>query len=364
MPDCLAATFEGSRQPLTLRRLPLPDLKDGEALVRVECCTLCGSDLHTLDGRRESPVPTILGHEAVGRIERLPPGEKLLAHDGSTLQTGDRVTWTIMAHCGKCRRCRRGWPQKCETLFKYGHEPLGSRSALFGGMAQFVHLVAGTSIFRLPDELPARVLCPANCALATVMAVFRVLGNVSDEVVLIQGAGMLGLAAVTLARRGGAKQIIVTDPIPARLRWAERLGATATVNVSQEAGSLPEVVHALSNGEGVDAAADFSGSSAAIEQALPLLGIGARYALAGAVLPGPPVSLLAEQAVRRCLRIEGVHNYTPTDLGDALVFLENSAKEFPWDELISPEYALNELDAALSMARSGRFARVAIAPGK
>ena len=126
---------------------------------------------------------------------------------GVRCDVGDRITWTLCASCGRCSNCRRGLPQKCEHLFKYGHEALaGDRPS--GGLATHCVLRPGTTIFVVPDELPDSVACPANCATATVMASIRLLQEVTPvqgRTVLIAGMGMLGLTAAAVCSRVGGK---------------------------------------------------------------------------------------------------------------------------------------------------------------
>jgi alcohol dehydrogenase len=111
MSTSLAAIFHETGRELEMRQLARPEPGGAEVLVRVLGCTLCGSDLHTFDGRRDTPVPTILGHEIVGEISAL--GDAAPARDlaGNDLRIGDRVTWSIVANCGDCFFCRRGLPQ-------------------------------------------------------------------------------------------------------------------------------------------------------------------------------------------------------------------------------------------------------------
>src|SRR5690606_7982528 len=145
------------------------------------CCTLCGSDLHTLQGKRDVPVPTILGHEVVGRVAdwggTAPPVDLV----GAPLGHGDRGTWAIAASCGVCFFCLRGIPQKCESLFKYGHEQLAERHLLSGGLATHCHLTKNSAVLQLPEELPDKVASPANCATATVAAALRVAGGCQGD---------------------------------------------------------------------------------------------------------------------------------------------------------------------------------------
>ncbi len=101
----IAAVMTASKHDLELIQYPLPDVGSGCILVRVKCCTICGSDLHTWLGRRSAPTPIILGHEIVGEIVELGDGVTYDSGD-RPLKIGDRITWTIMDNCGKCYYCR------------------------------------------------------------------------------------------------------------------------------------------------------------------------------------------------------------------------------------------------------------------
>lgn len=342
----------------TFRR---PTLSPGEMLVDVTCCTLCGSDLHTISGRRHAPVPSVLGHEILGRVAELPPGEPVRDFSGRPLAVGDRVTWAVAASCGECFFCRRGWPQKCERLFKYGHQSIDAGHPLCGGLAEACHLAAGTAILRVPDELPDVVACPANCATATVAAALRLAGPCRGEVVLVQGAGMLGLTAAAMLSAAGAAERIVCDVNAARLTMAERFGATKTVIVD-EGETLRETIDKLTAGRGVDLVLELSGATAAAEASIDLLRIGGRAVWVGAVLPGRPIQVSAETVVRRCLSIRGIHNYAPGDLAAALEFLAGHHQAYPFAELVGARYPLSRADEAIQYALGGRTPRVAVVP--
>jgi len=357
-----AAVFHGVDRPLELREVPLPDLAAGEVLVKIECCTLCGSDLHTFEGRRETPLPTILGHEIMGLVAELPAGETVLDFRGEPLAEGDRITWSVAAHCGDCFFCRRGLPQKCERLFKYGHQRIDDAHPLSGGLAEHCHLSQGTSIFKLNDTLPREVACPANCATATVAAALRAAGNVSGAVVIVQGAGMLGLTACAMLRHQGAAEVLLCDIDAQRLNRGAAFGATQGVVVGDDLEPLVRLVGELTAGRGVDVALEMSGASVAVEQAIPLLRVGGRYVLVGAVFPGRPVSLSPERIVRRCLSIIGIHNYAPVDLGMALDFLIATQGKLPFADLIEATFPLAEAEQAFQYALEHAPPRVLVTP--
>ena len=248
----------------------------------------------------------------------------------------------------------RDLPQKCERWFKYGHEPSGP-AASHGGLADHCLLVPGTTIFRVPDAVPDAVACPASCTTATVAAVSRTAGGLEGRAVLVLGAGMLGLTACAMARESGATEVICVDPDPGRLGRSEAFGATRPT----APGDLASTVARATSGYGVNVAMELSGSPEAFESGLPRLRIGGTYVLAGAVFPTRPVPLVIEQVVRRQANLRGVHNYAPEDLRRAVRFLE-SATAYPFAELVSDWFPLEDAEAAFRKAREPGVLRVGV----
>lgn len=325
-PAAEAYAFMGPR--VSFERVAVLDvaLREGEALVEVELATVCGSDLHTSSGARPGPTPSILGHEQVGRVIALGPGEPPRDLDGLALAPGMRIVWGIAVDCGDCRTCRRGIPNKCEHLRKYGHEQIRGSWQLNGGIATHVHLLARTPIVQVSDHLPAAVLAPASCATATVAAVLSSAEEtrpVGGEVILVSGCGMLGLTAIAMANSRGAT-VVATDPLAERRALAIEFGAAAAVppDVDQAHRAL-----AALGVPGFGAGLDLSGANAAIELLLQTADVGATIVLAGSVFPAPPVSVSAESIVRRLLTLRGVHNYRPEHLVQAVRFLEGAPHE-------------------------------------
>ncbi|HVX10303.1 MAG TPA: zinc-binding dehydrogenase [Pirellulales bacterium] len=358
MNTALAAIFEGTTRQLVLRELPVPQPRRGEILVRVLGCTLCGSDLHSFAGRRSVPVPTVLGHEIVGEIAAL--GEAAPASDlvGEPLRIGDRITWAIVASCGDCYYCCRGLEQKCERAVKYGHEPFGRGRELTGGLAEFCLLAPGTGIVRLPAELPLATACPASCATGTVTAALQAAGDLQDRVVIVLGAGMLGVTACALASVAGAKDIIAVDQQADRRTRALRFGATRVAPLDE----LPDAVKAASDNHGADVIIELTGSPAVFETALPLARLGGSIVLVGSVFPQAPIPLALEQIVRRNLNLHGVHNYRPQHLVASVRFLTATRDRFPWSSLVEKWYPLREAATAFDTAAGGTSIRIGVRP--
>jgi alcohol dehydrogenase len=352
--------FLGPHRGLEMRTFALPSPRQAEVLVRVLCCTLCGSDLHSHGGRRQVPVPTILGHEILGRIEALGPDAPHRDLLGTPLEPGNRITWTLAASCGQCFFCTHELPQKCERLFKYGHEPLGEGRILGGGLADYCMLTPGTGIVRVPDDLDDHAACPANCATATVAAALRRAGTCRGETVLVQGAGMLGLTACAMTRESGATSVICTDVREDRLARALSFGATHVVQAGSN--ELLQRIQEVTSGRGVDLALELSGAPEAMETGLTLLRIGGRSIWVGAVTPVRPISLEPERFVRRWLTVQGIHNYHPVDLVTAVRFLAEQQHRYPFAELVAGPWLLEDAEQAFRHAQEGAAVRVAVRP--
>lgn len=327
-----AALWTGSG--VEIRHFPMPAPEAGECLVRVRLATVCGSDLHTVAGRRSGPAPSILGHEAVGEVVATGPG--------ATVRAGQRVIWSVTVACGHCARCRAGLTAKCVSVRKIGHEALRDDWQLSGSYAEHILLPAGAAVVPIPDRMPDAVAAPAACATATVMATLESAGPVAGQRVLICGAGMLGVTAAASCHDAGA-DVRITDLDSGRLRLASRFGA------------IPD------DGSPVDIAFDFTGSTDAIAGAWSRLDVGGTMVLAGSVKPAPSLALDPETVVRQWLTLTGVHNYEPRHLARAVDFLDRTRDRYPWPDLVAPPIGLDAIAAALDTPPDG-ILRIAVAP--
>ncbi|MFJ2355385.1 zinc-binding dehydrogenase [Frigoribacterium sp. NPDC087798] len=343
--------------------VPSVVLAPGDALVEVELATICGSDVHTTRGDRSAPAPLVLGHEQVGRVVALGPGA--VAVDGAPLAVGQRVVWSLTVSCGRCATCRRDLPQKCESVRKYGHERLVTGWELSGGFATHVHVRSGTAIVPVEADLPAELLAPVSCGTATAVAALDAASAIvplDGAVVLVTGAGLIGLTATALATDAGAR-VVVVDPDPARRRLAVRFGAVATVDPTAAPDSDDGLSTAFSVAGGAPlVAVEASGSPHAVTSALAALGVGGVAVLVGSVFPAPAVPLDAESVVRRLVTLRGVHNYAPRHLVEAVRFVERRHAAWPLDALVGEVVALRDLDAGIAAAAAGGSVRVGVRP--
>jgi putative phosphonate catabolism associated alcohol dehydrogenase len=341
-----AMLFHGPGQPFQSVNLPLPtDLAPDELLVEVSLATICGSDLHTVSGRRKEKTPSILGHEAVGRIVIPSPSRP-------ELKIGERITWSLVDSCGCCTPCVE-WdlPQKCVRWFKYGHETVTTASGLHGCFSTHIVLRPGTTVVSLPDNLPDAAAAPANCALATIMAATESL-PASCQSAWVQGCGLLGLYACAVLRSRGVSRIYASDPVESRRIHAARFGA-----IPIDAMDVNQIPH-----NHLDFVLEVAGTPTVVPDGILALRPGGWYVFAGLVLPGPSLALSGETILRKCLTLRGIHNYAPRHLHAAIDFLKESQKEQRWEQLVSPPLSLMQINEAFASAASGQWPRVAVAP--
>ena len=346
-----AAVFDGPGRPLRMADLPLPSaLAPGEAVVQIELATVCGSDLHILAGHREQATPAVLGHEAVGRV---------VESMRDDLAPGDRVSWSVAASCGECAFCRRhDLPQKCASLFKYGHSAMGGDPRdLSGCYATHIVLRRGTHAVKIPEDMPAATAAPANCALATMAHVVSLIPS-DAETVVIQGAGMLGVYGCALLAESG-RRVFCLDVDEVRLASAEKFGG---VPLPAGGAAARELIFSEAP-DGVDVCVETAGSAAVIAEGADFLRRGGLYLLVGALLRDSALHMLtAERVIRDCMTLRGAHNYKPRHLDDAVDFLSRCGDKYPFADLVGPPFSLGDISSAVEAAFARRWHRVAVRP--
>ena len=358
-----AAVMTAAGKDLEIKKYPLPRVESGCILVKVTCCTICGSDVHSWRGRRSSPTPVILGHEIVGEIAEL--GDGVTRDSGDLpLKTGDRITWTIMDNCGKCYYCReKELMMKCRHLKKYGHDSCDDPPHFVGGFAEYCYITPGTCVIKIPDGLSDEEVAPANCALATVVAGWEAGEVKAFENVLIQGAGALGFYAAALAKHYGCRRIIVTDVLDHRLDFIKHFGATDAINVSRLSDeNIIQTVRELTGGFGVDCAMEVAGIPDLIPIGLKCLRTGGRFVEVGNSAPGALFTYDACDMVWRRLTLRGVHNYDARHLQAGVDLLSATREQFPYKDIVTHRVSLEEINDGLRLADSGAAVRVAVLP--
>lgn len=329
----------------------LPELQEGELLVKVQYTALCRSDINTFVGKRKEKTPTILGHESVGVIYKIASNEPMRDERGMKLTIGQRITWGIYSSDPKDPLSLQGLPQKARFLFKYGHEEVTSSNSFHGGLSEFIVLRKNTPLVVLDDKISSEVASLINCSISTVAAAFRLAGPVKKKKIMITGAGMLGMFACAMAAEQNAASVCAVDISKKRLDLAMQYGASQTLFFEELS------AHAIQP----DVIIDFSGANEAMKQSLMIAATGAKIIWVGATFPQEDLEISAEMVIRRILTIQGIHNYNQQDLVQAVNFLERTYHQYDFSRFIEKSFALEETKEAFDYAVEHNPFRVGIA---
>lgn len=264
----------------------VPDPGPGEALVKVQACGVCHTDLHYREGGINDEFPFLLGHEAAGIVESVGP-------DVTSVAPGDFVVLNWRAVCGTCRACKRGRPWYCfnthnatQPMTLEDGTPLSPALGI-GAFAEKTLVAAGQCTKVDPAASPAAAGL-LGCGVMAGLGAALNTGNIGrgDSVAVI-GCGGVGNAAVAGARLAGAGRIIAVDLDDRKLEWARGLGATHTVNGRTE--DVVKAVQALTGGNGADVVIDAVGRPETYQQAFYARDLAGTVVLVG--VPTPEMKL-------------------------------------------------------------------------
>ena len=266
MPHEVRAVVAGAKgAPVSIENIVVPDPGPGEALVRVQACGVCHTDLHYRQGAINDDFPFLLGHEAAGIVEAIGPGV-------AGVEAGDFVVLAWRAPCGTCRSCRRGRPWYCfGSLNAAQPMTLADDGAALtpalgiGAFSELTLVAAGQAVPVSEDAKPE----PAGligCGIMAGLGAALYTGGVErGDTVAVFGCGGVGDAAIQGAKLAGARRIIGVDVDSRKLVWAKEFGATDVVDASD--GDPVEAIKALTDGFGVDVAIEAVGHPEVMKQA-------------------------------------------------------------------------------------------------
>jgi len=361
-----AAVLTAYEQPLELREFPaLSAPGPGEAIVRIELAGICGTDVHLWLGQLPVPLPVVLGHETVGRLEALGEG---LTHDwrGNPISVGDRVCWASSISCGECYFCRvKRQPTRCRTRKAYGISYSADVAPhLRGGYAQQIHLRAGTSIFRLPEELSTDAVVGAGCALSTAIhGVERCPVEWGDSVI-VQGTGPVGLAAIAVAKQAGATRILAIGGPPHRLELARKFGADEVIDIAAvpDIALRREMAQAFTGGYGADVVIECVGYPDAVNEGIELPRDGGKFLILGQYANAGNISFNPHTITRKQLTVQGSWGFEPRHVDRSLRMLEIPH----WQEIFAGEitarFPLDQANEALETVKNWRAGKTVLVP--
>ena len=345
--------LEAFNKPLVSEDIEIPQLEQGQILVKLKAAGICGSDVHMWRGEDpRTPLPLILGHEGVGAIADIK--DKKYTVDGIELKTGDRIIWNRGVTCGECWYCTVvKEPSLCTNRIVYGINVSRSvKPYLNGCYAEYLVLRAKTDIMIIDDSIDPAVLVSASCSGATAAHAFDyVEGSLLGQTVVIQGAGPLGVYAVGFARSLGAQQIMVIEGNSLRLELCKEFGATHLLNIqTMNTDERRAMVMDYTNGRGADIVIEAVGMRGVAEEGVKLVRKGGRYISTGYAQPAGKEQLdFYSEVVNKNIRIQGVWVSDTSHLQKAVSLTLDHSDTF--SKLVTHRFSLDEADEALAVMR-------------
>ncbi len=271
---------------VTLEDILVPDPGPGEALVRVQACGVCHTDLHYREGAINDEFPFLLGHEAAGVVEAVGDGVTNVA-------AGDFVIIAWRAPCGNCRSCLRGRPWYCfdsmnasQPMTLADGRPLSPALGI-GAFTELTLVHAGQAVKVDPAASAAAAGLVGCGIMAGLGAAVNTGGVTRGDSVAVFGCGGVGDAAIAGSRLAGAHTIIAVDIDDRKLEWAKGFGATNTINSTKT--DPVEAIQELTGGNGVDVAIEAVGNPVTYEQAFFARDLAGTVVLVG--VPNPEMKI-------------------------------------------------------------------------
>ena len=327
-----------------VKEVPIPELESDEVLVRVAACGICHTDLHYI----EHGVPTaktppiILGHEASGLIDA--KGDRV-----RDFNIGDRVLLPAVLTCGRCRLCRSGRENICESMKMLGNH-------LDGAYAEFVK-APSRDLFRVPKNLSLQDACIIADALSTPFHAVRYRGQVQPgDTVAVYGCGGVGLNVIQFCRLAGAR-VYAVDTNPSKLEFADELGADVLIDATQKE---PDRMIRKETGGGVDVAFEVVGNPVVFKNAINSIRTGGRLVLVG--YSPDEATLPAGKVMFREIEIRGSLGCRPVDY--PIIIELASAHKIELKSLISHRLPLTDIKRAFELLKSGESIRSVVIPGE
>jgi S-(hydroxymethyl)mycothiol dehydrogenase len=347
-------------EPVSLQAVSVPDPGPGEAVVAISACGVCHTDLHYREGGINDEFPFLLGHEAAGIVESVGEGVGSVA-------PGDFVVLNWRAVCGTCRACRRGEPWYCFATHNAAQKMTladGERAGTpltpalgIGAFAEKTLVHAGQCTKVDPSARPAAVGLLGCGVMAGLGAAINT-GNVRrGQSVAVIGCGGVGAAAVAGARLAGAATIIAVDLDDQKLAWATGLGATHTVNSSDQ--DPVEAIQALTGGFGADVVIDAVGRPETWRQAFYARDLAGTVVLVGVPTPDmkvPDLPLIDVFGRGGSLKSSWYGDCLPSRDFPMLVDLYQQGR-LDLDAFVTEEIGLGDVEAAFEKMHQGGVLR-------
>jgi L-iditol 2-dehydrogenase len=327
---------------LSVTDKPLRSLGEGEILVKVQNCGVCGTDVHIEEGTSRSSPPVVLGHEYAGIVEDI-------AKDVNGFNAGQRVAIDPNIACGICFYCRRGLVHLCSNLRALGVD-------IDGGMAEYC-IVPVKQAYEIPADLSAEASAfiePVSCAVHGIDKANIVVG----DTVVILGGGTIGLLMLQLAKNAGAARVIVVEPLEHKRNIARALGADEVINPTER--NVLSVVMDITK-VGADTVIECVGKPQTMQLAIEIARRGGTVEFFGVAPIGQKIFIEPNLVYFKELTIVGSY-VNPNTFSRAISVLQSGKVRV--DKFQIDTFPLDGVHEALAFQREGKTIKSIIQPNK
>ena len=336
----MKALVKKHRTPgLWMEDVPIPEIKANEVLIKTHKNAICGTDVHIYKwdawAQKRVPTPMVIGHEFVGEIAAL--GSQVTG-----LKIGQRVCGEGHLTCGYCPPCKMGKKHLCMNVKGLGYDCPGS-------FAEYFNLPA-ENVFELPNSITddvAAIFDPYGNAVHTALSF-----NLTGEDVLITGAGPIGIMGAAIARKAGARNVVVTDINDFRLELAKKMGATCVVNVAKK--SLKEAMKEIDINHGFTVGMEMSGSVKALGDMLDAMQHGGNIALLGILPPNSGIDW--DLVIFKMLTLKGIYGREIFDTWFKMTHLIQAGLDI--SPVITHRFPIDEFEKGFEAMISGNSGKV------
>ncbi len=341
--------------PVSIETVVIPDPGPGEAVVVVQACGVCHTDLHYREGGINDDFPFLLGHEAAGVVEAVGDGVTNVA-------PGDFVILNWRAVCGTCRSCLRGRPWYCFSTFNATQKMTLEDGTVLSpalGIGAFADktLVAAGQCTKVDPTAPAATAGLLGCGvMAGIGAAINTGGVTRGDSVAVFGCGGVGDAAIAGARLAGARTIVAVDVDDRKLAWAKEFGATHVVNAGTA--DAVEYIKSVTDGNGADVCIEAVGNPAVYRQAFEARDLAGTVVLVGVPRPDMTLELPFIEVFGRggSLKSSWYGDCLPSRDFPMLIDLFQQGR-LPLDKFVSETIGLDGVEAAFHKMERGDVLR-------
>ncbi len=351
-----AAVFMGAHKDFEVREFDITMPPKGYAQMELIASGICGTDLHMHNGKLAVGAPSIIGHEFVGRITAADAAEAA-AHG---LKVGDAVIADIAVPCGKCILCQNGDDANCVNMQVTNGGSIEEAPYLYGGYTE-VNYTPLTNLIKIPEEIDpvvaATFACPGPTAIhACELAAKAGTDLTKINVAVVQGLGPVGCFAVLYLKRMGVKKVyaITAGDNQKREQLALELGADKVFNLTKQGtAAITKALQAENGGLGVDLCFEASGAPQAVTQGMEILRNRGVYLVPGQYSASGGIEIQPQMITFKALHIIGSSQYSMSDVHKYTAFLVNNPDLQSLIRELGSRYTVDQINAAISDAKSG-----------